>query len=109
MKECFAEVDTGERMFYKTEHMKGHIMKDSSLTTHKYWPALHCVVEHHFSGLHREKYTKTNKQTNKNFQWYAAASGHYSGLGLIGSVMSTKIDSCEVLVSQTNLLRQDLW
>jgi hypothetical protein len=30
-------------------------MKDSLLTTHAYWFALHCVVELHLSGLHREK------------------------------------------------------
>jgi hypothetical protein len=35
-------------------------MKDSLLTTHMYWFALHCVTE-----LNREKCTKTNKQTNK--------------------------------------------
>jgi hypothetical protein len=33
-------------------------MKDSSLTTHMYWSALHCIVELHLSGLHREKHTK---------------------------------------------------
>ena len=38
--------------------MKGHMMKDSLLTTHMYWSALHCVVELHLSGLHREKCTK---------------------------------------------------
>ena len=33
-------------------------MKDSLLTTHMYWSALHCVAELHLSGLHREKHTK---------------------------------------------------
>ena len=33
-------------------------MKDSLLMTHMYWSALHCVVELHLSGLHREKCTK---------------------------------------------------
>jgi len=43
--------------------MKGHVMSDSLLTTHM--SALHFVVELHLLGLHREKHTKTNKQTNK--------------------------------------------
>jgi len=38
-------------------------MSDSLLTTHM--SALHFVVELHLLGLHREKHTKTNKQTNK--------------------------------------------
>lgn len=33
-------------------------MKDSSLTTHMYWSALHGIVELHLSGLHRQKRTK---------------------------------------------------
>ena len=48
MKECFAEADTGERMFYKTEHMKGHIMKDSSVITSMYWFTLYFVAELRF-------------------------------------------------------------
>jgi hypothetical protein len=39
--------------------MKGHVMKGSSLTTCMYRSDLHCVVELHLSGLHREKRTKT--------------------------------------------------
>jgi hypothetical protein len=56
MKECFPEADTGARMF--CEHMKGYVMKDSSLITCIYWSNLHCMVELHLSGLHREKHTK---------------------------------------------------
>ena len=33
-------------------------MKDSLLMPYMYWSALHCVVELHLSGLHREKRTK---------------------------------------------------
>jgi hypothetical protein len=33
-------------------------MEDSLLTTCMYWFALHCGVELHLSGLHREKRTK---------------------------------------------------
>jgi hypothetical protein len=33
-------------------------MKDSLLTTHRNWSTLHCVVELHLSGHHREKCTK---------------------------------------------------
>ena len=41
-----------------SKQMKGHVMKDSLLMTHMYWSALHCVVELHLSGCHREKRTK---------------------------------------------------
>ena len=27
-EECFAEADTGERMFFYSRHMKGHVMKE---------------------------------------------------------------------------------
>jgi hypothetical protein len=47
MKEHLAEVDTGERMFCKSKHVKGYLRKDSFLTTRMYWSALHCVVELH--------------------------------------------------------------
>jgi hypothetical protein len=33
MKECFTEADTGERMFCYSKHVKGHVIKDSLLTT----------------------------------------------------------------------------
>jgi hypothetical protein len=33
-------------------------MKDSSLMTHMYWSILHCIVELHMLGFHREKGTK---------------------------------------------------
>jgi hypothetical protein len=42
-------------------------MRDSVLAAHLYWSALHCIVELHLSGHHREKHTK------KNFWWYAAS------------------------------------
>ena len=35
------------------KHLKGHVMKDSSLSSH-----LHQVVGLHLLGLHREKHTK---------------------------------------------------
>jgi hypothetical protein len=34
---------------------KRHVMKDSLLTTRMCWSALHCVVELHLLGCHREK------------------------------------------------------
>ena len=58
MRECQAEVDPGERMFCKSKHAKGHVTKDSLLATHMCWSALHCIVELHLSGLHREKRTR---------------------------------------------------
>jgi hypothetical protein len=45
-------------MFCLLKHVKGRGMKDSLLTTHMYWSALHCIVELHLSGLHRKKRTK---------------------------------------------------
>jgi hypothetical protein len=38
--------------------MKEHMMKDSLPTTSMYWSTLHCVIELHLWGLHREKQTK---------------------------------------------------
>ena len=58
MKGCFAEADTGERMFCKRKHMKGHVMKDALLMTRMYWSILHCVVELHLSEQHRDNHTK---------------------------------------------------
>ena len=51
--------------------MKGQVMKDSLLTTHMYWSALHCVVELHLSGFHREKCTK--KPAGGVLQLFAAS------------------------------------
>jgi hypothetical protein len=61
VKECFAEADTGERIFCYSRSMKGCMMSrrnirmtlqtvgalthPSSLTMHTYRFALHCVVE----------------------------------------------------------------
>ena len=59
VKECFPEVDTGERMFTgECKHMEGHVMTDSSLMTHLNCSALHCIVELLWLGLHRGKCTK---------------------------------------------------
>ena len=58
MKEHFTEANIGEKMFCKSKHVKGYVMKDSLLMTHMYWSTLHCVVELHLLGLHREKCTK---------------------------------------------------
>jgi hypothetical protein len=58
MKEHCAEADTGGRMFCKSKRVKGHVMKDSLLTTQVYWSAIHCIAELHLSELHREKHTK---------------------------------------------------
>jgi hypothetical protein len=33
MKECLAEADTSERMLCMSNHMDGHVIKDSSLMT----------------------------------------------------------------------------
>ena len=33
---CFAKAETGERMFCQSQHMKGHLMKNSSLMTPMY-------------------------------------------------------------------------
>jgi hypothetical protein len=41
----FAEADTRDRMFCKSKHVKGHVMKDSLLMTPMYWSTLHCIVE----------------------------------------------------------------
>jgi hypothetical protein len=66
VKECFLKVDMGEQMRHTPEGMfprsrhkredvllkyrKGHMMKDSALTTHMYCSTLHCVAELHLSG-----------------------------------------------------------
>ena len=73
----------------------GHVMKDSSLTTPLYWFAFPCMDELRLLGFHREKHQE--------------ASYHFRGLGLIGRVMSDDTDSAGVLLSQTHMLRQDLW
>jgi hypothetical protein len=39
-------------------NMKGRVMKDSLLTSHIYWSALHFVAELHLLWLHREKCTQ---------------------------------------------------
>jgi hypothetical protein len=58
VKEHFAEADRGERMLCLSKPVKGHVIKDSLLTTCMYWSAFHCVFELHLSGFHREKRTK---------------------------------------------------
>ena len=74
MKEYFPEEDTGEKLrqthegtFHWRRHRREdvllkqarerHVMKDSSLTTHMYWSALHWVAKQHLSELHKEKHT----------------------------------------------------
>jgi hypothetical protein len=71
VKECFAEADTGKRMFCKGKHVKKPMMKDSSPRTHMYWFTLHAM----FSTVcpdsierNAQKKKQTNKQTNKNQQ-----------------------------------------
>lgn len=49
MKECFAEAN-----------VKGHVIKDSMLTTGMYWSALYCIVELYLLELHKEKHQKTS-------------------------------------------------
>jgi hypothetical protein len=58
VKECLAEADTGEGMFYINKHMKRHTIKDYLLTIHIHWSALYYIVELHLSECHREKGTK---------------------------------------------------
>jgi len=38
--------------------MKGRVMKDSSLTMHMYWSALHCVTVLYLLGLHRGRHAR---------------------------------------------------
>ena len=59
VKDCLTEADIGDRLFCQSKHMEGHGMKDSLLMTHMYWSTLHCVVELHLLGLHKEKCSKT--------------------------------------------------
>ena len=55
MKEYLAEEDTGERIFGYSQHVKGHVEKHLLIMTHMYSSDLHCVVELHLLGLHRER------------------------------------------------------
>ena len=71
MKECSAEADTGERMFCQSKHARGHMMKDSFLTIHMYWSALHYIDELRLSGLHREIHVK---KTGGVLQFLAASA-----------------------------------
>jgi hypothetical protein len=57
------------------------------LTTPMYWSTLHCIVELHLSGLHKEKLTKI-------FWWYNEASCCFLGLWPVGRVMSAETDKC---------------
>jgi hypothetical protein len=82
IKKCFPEVDTGkrlrqtrERMFHRSKHMKGHVVKDSLLIICIYWSALHCIFELHLSGLHREKCTKKKKNSDGVLKFLATPSG----------------------------------
>ena len=79
-------------MFYLSKYVKGHVRKDSLLTTRMHWSALHCVVELHLLGLHREKCTKR--------LWYRVVAS-------CCRMMSAETDSCGTLLRQTHVLRQD--
>ena len=62
-------------------------MKASLLTACMYWPALHCIVELHLSGLHREKRTK--KTSGGVLQFFIASAE----LGLIDRVITATKDA----------------
>jgi hypothetical protein len=72
-------------------------MKDSLLPTLMYWSALHCIVELHLSGLHREKHTKNKTKQNKTKQnktkLLVVCCHFLLLLGLIGRVMSAETDA----------------
>jgi hypothetical protein len=61
-------------------------MKDSLLTAHMYWPALHCIV----GPIYQDS---IERNAPKNFCWCAEASCHFLRLRLIGRVMSAETDS----------------
>ena len=65
--------------------MKGHIMKDSLLRTCMYWSTLHCIVELHLLGHHREKQTEKLLVVCCSFLLLLRT--------LIGRVMSAETDS----------------
>ena len=82
--------------------------QDSLLTTHMYWSALHCIVELHLSGLHREKCTKKTVcvcvcvcvcVVSGVLQFLVASVDLW-----IDRVMSTEADTC---VESRHMLRQD--
>jgi hypothetical protein len=63
---------THKGMFSWCRHRRGDVLlKQAHERTHEegffaiaqmYWPTLHCVVELHLSGCHREKFTKKKKK-----------------------------------------------
>ena len=67
-------------------------MKDSLLTTHMYWSALHCIVELHLSGLHREKCTKKLLVVCCSFLLLAQTQADW-----------------QTMSAETDVLRQDPW
>ena len=104
MKECFSEVDTGERlrqiregMFNWSRHRRESVLlKQAHERTHDEglladdtcmsWFTLHCVVELHLLGLHREKHTK-------QLLVVCVVSCCFCKLGLICRVMSAETDT----------------
>jgi hypothetical protein len=63
-------------------------MEDSLLTTRMYWSSLHCIVELHLSGLHREKLAKN---FSGGLLWLFC---FFSRLRPIGRVMSSETGAC---------------
>ena len=59
-------------------------MRDSPLATHRYWSALHCTVELHFSGSQREMHQNPSGGVLQFLATPAAA---------IGRVMSAETDT----------------
>lgn len=64
-----------------------HVMCHSSLMTRMYWSALHCVVELHLLGLHREK---MHQKTSGG----VSVSCCFHGVWLIGSEVSWEGCAC---------------
>jgi hypothetical protein len=84
--------------------------KDSLLRTHMYWSTLHCVVELHLLGLHREKLIK---QTDKKlFVLYCSFLLLLQNGARIDKVISAETDSLGVLLKDLHaesrlVVRQD--
>jgi hypothetical protein len=72
-------------------------MEDSLLTTRMYWSTLHCIVELHLWGLHRNM--------PKTF-WWSAAVTCFHRLWLIGRVMWAETYT---YAEANHVFRQDLW
>ena len=99
---CFAAANMWRSVFPKQTQVRGLVIKDSSLMTHMYWFALHCIAELSLHWLHKEKCTK-------KLCGVLATSYHFRGHRLIGRVMPAETDSCGVLLRQAHILHQDMW